>query len=126
MTFLDAINVMNGGGFIAHKDWKGSFLWMKPSTSVKSEWCKDPILKMLADANGGEIEASSVICKYNAKTRSIITGWNYPLSDVTSDEWVKVNAEFDGEALIVRVPNKTVDKTVELDLFDGIDMFKKP
>lgn len=125
MTFLEAIEVMNNGGFVSHKDWNdGSFLWIKPGVMVESSWCKDPILKMLADANGGKVKALPVICKYDMTERTVNSAYN----NIIHEGWKKVEVEMDGKELVVRVPNgkSTDNKVKELDLFEGADMFKKP
>jgi hypothetical protein len=63
MTFGHAIKALKAGHKVARKGWNGRsmFLWLKPAATVKAEWCKDPMLKGLAEANGGEIEALGTI-----------------------------------------------------------------
>ena len=60
MKFGECYKVLEEGGFVSRTSWNGVFIWLKQKAMVKSEWCKDPVLKMLADANGGEIEAEQV------------------------------------------------------------------
>ena len=57
-TFGQAVESLKFGRKVARKGWngKGMFLWLKPFALVKSEWCKDPKLKEIADRNGGEIQ----------------------------------------------------------------------
>ncbi|WP_438589622.1 Thoeris anti-defense Tad2 family protein, partial [Duncaniella freteri] len=76
MTFGLAIKALKAGHKVARKGWngKGMFLWLKPAATVKSEWCKDPMLKKLADDNGGTIEAAGTICMFTAQ-HQILTGW---------------------------------------------------
>lgn len=76
---------------MSRKGWngKGMFLWLKPAALVKSEWCKDPLLKSLAEANGGEIEALGTICMKTADGK-ILTGWLASQTDILSNDWVLV------------------------------------
>lgn len=62
------------------------FLWLKPATTVKSEWCKDPTLKDIADENGGEVEALGTICMKTADNK-ILTGWLASQTDILADDW---------------------------------------
>ena len=43
MTFGMAIEAMKQGKKVARAGWngKGMFLWLKPATTIKAEWCKD-------------------------------------------------------------------------------------
>ena len=90
-TFGQAIESLKFGKKVARKGWngKGMFLWLKPFALVKSEWCKDPKLKEIADKNGGEIEALGTICMKTADDR-ILTGWSGNQLDVLSNDWVLV------------------------------------
>ncbi len=65
------------------------FLWLKPAATVKSEWCKDSMLKKLADANGGTIEALGTICMFTAQNQ-ILSGWLASQTDVLAEDWVIV------------------------------------
>lgn len=128
MTLIEAFDTLNKGEFVSKENWNGSFIWLKPKTNVKSEWCKDPVLKMIADGLGGEVQAVPVMCKYNAQERTVQTGWVPTSTESIQDDWVKVNVEFDGEGLVVRVPHKKTEKPkyIEGDLFDGADVIRKP
>lgn len=90
-TFGQAIESLKKGKRVCRKGWngKGMFLWLKPFTLVKSEWCKDPKLKEIADKNGGEIEALGTICMKTADDR-ILTGWSANQLDVLSNDWILV------------------------------------
>lgn len=90
-TFGQAIESLKFGKKVARKGWngKGMFLWLKPFTLVKSEWCKDPKLKEIADKNGGEIEALGTVCMKTADDK-ILTGWLASQTDVLSNDWVLV------------------------------------
>ena len=118
MTFGECYKHLEDGGFAAKKEWGDSFLWMKKKALVKSEWCKDNVLKSIADANGGSVEAEQTICKYDAANKKVITGFVPQQEDMASDSWFKT------EPNILFPSRKKVDFTG--DLFDGIDIIKKP
>lgn len=90
-TFGQAVESLKSGRKVARKGWngKGMFLWLKPFTMVKSEWCKDPMLKDIADRNGGEIEALGTICMKTADNK-ILSGWLASQTDILSCDWVLV------------------------------------
>ena len=90
-TFGQAIESLKFGKKVARKGWngKGMFLWIKPMTMVKSEWCHDPKLKEIADSNGGEIVALGTICMKTANDE-ILTGWLASQTDMLSNDWILV------------------------------------
>lgn len=92
MSFGDAINALKAGAKVARKGWngKGMFLWLKPAATVKAEWCKDPMLKGLAEANGGKIEALGTICMFTAQ-KQILSGWLASQTDVLAEDWVIIS-----------------------------------
>lgn len=92
MTFGDALIALKNGQKVARQGWngKGMFLWLKPATTVKSEWCKDPMLKKLCDDNGGEIEALGTICMFTAQ-KQILSGWLASQTDMLSEDWIVVD-----------------------------------
>lgn len=92
MNFGQAIEALKEGRKVARKGWNGSnmHLWLKPASSIKSEWCKDPELKALVDANGGEILALGTICMYTHDStgrKAILTGWLASQSDMLCEDW---------------------------------------
>lgn len=92
LTFGEALQALKSGMKVTRRGWngKGMFLWLKPSAIVKSEWCKDMVLKSIADANGGEIAALGTICMYTHDStgrKAILTGWLASQSDMLSDDW---------------------------------------
>lgn len=89
LTFGMAVEALKKGSKVARTGWngKGMFLWLKPATVVKSDWCKDPLLKSLADANGGEVEALGTICMKTADNK-ILTGWLASQTDMLSEDWM--------------------------------------
>lgn len=92
MSFGGAVQCLKRGQKVARKGWngKGMWLWLKPGTMVKSEWCHDPALKAIADDNGGEIEALGTICLKTADNK-ILSGWLASQTDVLSTDWVVVD-----------------------------------
>ena len=88
LTFGDALAALKSGKKIARKGWngKGMYLWLKSATIIKSDWCKDPHLKGLCDANGGEIEALGTVCMKTADGK-ILTGWLASQSDMLLEDW---------------------------------------
>ena len=98
MTFGQAIEAMKRGKKVARRGWngKGMFLWLKPATNIKAEWCKDEMLKRIAEANGGEILGLGTICMYTHDStgrKAILTGWLASQSDMLYDDWVIVDVE---------------------------------
>lgn len=91
MTFGFAIEALKKGLKVARKGWNGKdmYLWLKPAITIKSDWCKDPILKEIVDANGGETEALGTICMKTADNK-ILTGWLASQTDILSEDWIIV------------------------------------
>lgn len=91
MDFGNAINLLKNGYKVARLGWngKGIFLWLKPAATIKSEWCKDPILKDIVDAAGGETEAHGTICMKTADGK-ILTGWLASQTDMLAEDWMIV------------------------------------
>lgn len=99
MDFGKAIEALKAGKRVARKGWngKGMFLWLKPAVEVKAEWCKDPMLKKLADDNGGAIQALGTICMYTHDStgrQAILTGWLASQSDMLLEDWEILADEF--------------------------------
>lgn len=92
MTFGEAIEALKEGKQVTRKGWngKGMFLWLKPATTIKAEWCKDPILHKVVDDNGGEILALGTICMFTHDStgrKAILTGWLASQPDMLSEDW---------------------------------------
>lgn len=92
MTFGQALEALKAGKRVARKGWngKGMFLWLKPATLIRAEWCRDPFLIELANANGGEIPALGTICMFTHDAtgrKAILTGWLASQSDMLLDDW---------------------------------------
>lgn len=100
MDFGKAIEALKQGYKVTRKGWngKGMFLWLKPAGEIKAEWCKDPMLKTLAEENGGCIEALGTICMFTRDSNgrcAILTGWLASQSDMLLDDWEIVENQFD-------------------------------
>jgi hypothetical protein len=92
LTFGEAIEALKNGKKIARKGWngKGMFLWLKPATTIKSEWCNDEFLKNLATENGGEILGLGTVCMFThdgTGRKAILTGWLASQSDILLEDW---------------------------------------
>jgi hypothetical protein len=94
LNFGDAIKALKEGKKVARKGWNGKnmYLWLKPAVTIKAEWCKDPMLKEIVDANGGEAEALGTICMKTADNK-ILTGWLASQTDMLSEDWAIVLSE---------------------------------
>lgn len=95
LDFGKALNYLKQGCKVARKGWNGKnmFLWLKPATTIKSEWCKDPELKKLVDENGGELKALGTICMYthdSSGRNAVLTGWLASQSDMLLEDWYVV------------------------------------
>lgn len=95
MTFGQAIEAMKAGKKVARSGWngKGMYLWLMPAATVKAEWCREPHLKEVAEANGGEIECLGTIRMYTHDStgrKAVLTGWLASQSDMLCDDWMVV------------------------------------
>ena len=88
LNFGDAIKALKEGKKVTRKGWNGKniWLWLKPATTIKAEWCKDPMLKEIVDDNGGEAEALGTICMKTADNK-ILTGWLASQTDMLCEDW---------------------------------------
>ena len=89
MNFGQAIEALKDGKKVSRTGWNGKnmYLWLKPTTTIKSDWCKDPMLKEIVDSNGGEAEALGTICMKTADNK-ILTGWLASQTDMLSEDWI--------------------------------------
>lgn len=92
LTFGQAIEALKEGKKVTRKGWngKGMFLWLKPAVEIKAEWCKDELLKQLAENNGGSILGLGTICMYTIDSsgrNAILTGWLASQSDILACDW---------------------------------------
>ena len=92
MNFGWAIENLKAGNKVTRKGWngKGMYLWLMPAATVKAEWCKEPVLKKLAEENGGEIECLGTIRMFTHDStgrNAILTGWLASQSDMLAEDW---------------------------------------
>ena len=92
MNFGWAIEQLKAGNKVTRKGWngKGAYIWLMPATTVKAEWCKEPVLKKLAEENGGEIECLGTIRMFthdSTGSNAILTGWLASQSDMLAEDW---------------------------------------
>jgi len=95
MTFGQALEALKQGRKVARRGWngKGMWLWLKPATTIKADWCKDPVLKQIAEAAGGEIPALGTVCMFTHDStgrQAILTGWLASQSDMLLEDWTIV------------------------------------
>lgn len=88
MNFGQALEELKAGNLITRTGWNGKnmFLWLKPATKIKEEWCKDPILLRICQDNGGEVDALGTICMKTSDNK-VLTGWLANQTDMLSDDW---------------------------------------
>lgn len=88
LTFGQALEALKAGQRVARKGWggKGVYLWLLPAAKVKAEWCREPHLKAVAEANGGEIEALGSIRAMTAD-KKVLTGWLAGQADMLCEDW---------------------------------------
>ena len=86
-----AMRQLKAGKFVARSGWngKGMYLWFMPEATIPEAWCKEPHLKKLAAANGGEIKCLASI-RMKTATGEILTGWLASQSDMVAEDWEEV------------------------------------
>jgi hypothetical protein len=89
LTFGRAIEALKAGYRVAREGWNGKsmYLWLLPAAMVKAEWCREPHLRQVAEANGGEIEALGSIRMMTAD-KKVLTGWLASQTDILAEDWV--------------------------------------
>lgn len=87
MNFGKAIEALKQGKKVCRECWPDeAFLWLKPAARIQADWCKDPLLKELAEHNGGSIDAQGTICAH--LTGTIVSGFTPPQEDMLAEDWV--------------------------------------
>lgn len=88
LSFGQAIEALKAGKCVSRSGWngKGMYLWLLPAANVKAEWCREPHLKMQAEANGGSIECLGSIRMMTAD-RKVLTGWLASQTDILAEDW---------------------------------------
>ncbi len=86
-----AIRQLKAGRRVARAGWngRGMWLWLMQEAQVKAEWCREPFLKQLAEANGGEIRALGSI-RMKTADGAVLTGWLASQSDMLAEDWMLV------------------------------------
>lgn len=92
LNFGQALEALKVGKRVTRAGWngKGMYLWLMPAATLKAEWCREPHLKAMAEANGGEIEALGTIRIYTVNAhgrRAVLTGWLASQSDMLAEDW---------------------------------------
>lgn len=89
LNFGEAVEALKRGERVTREGWngRGMYLWLMPATTVKAEWCKEPHLKELAEANGGTIEACGSIRMLTAD-KKVLTGWLASQTDILAEDWM--------------------------------------
>lgn len=89
LPFGHAIEALKLGKRVARTGWngKGMYLWLLPAATVKAEWCREPHLKAVAEAQGGEIEALGSIRMMTAD-KKVLTGWLASQTDMLATDWM--------------------------------------
>lgn len=88
LNFGEAIEALKRGQLVTRQGWngKGMYLWLLPAATVKAEWCREPHLKAVAEASGGEIEALGSIRMMTAD-KKVLTGWLASQTDMLAEDW---------------------------------------
>ena len=93
LNFGQAIEALKQGEKVARAGWngRGMYLWLKPATIIKKEWCRGPHLIECIDKNGGEeILALGTICMFTHDStgrKAILVGWLASQSDMLCEDW---------------------------------------
>ena len=87
-NFGAAVEALKAGFRVTRPGWngKGMYLWLLPAATVKAEWCREPHLKAIAEAKGGEVECLGSIRMRTADDK-VLTGWLASQSDVLAEDW---------------------------------------
>ena len=88
LNFGQAVEALKQGKRVSRDGWngKGMYLWLMAAAVVKAEWCLEPHLKAMAEANGGEIEALGSIRMLTADQK-VLTGWLASQTDILASDW---------------------------------------
>lgn len=88
-NFGAAIEALKQNRKVTRAGWngKGMYLWLLPAASVPAEWCKEPHLKQLAEANGGALECLPSIRMKTADGK-VLTGWLASQTDMMAEDWM--------------------------------------
>ena len=89
MDFSWALSALKTGLKVTRSHWRAGFLWCKPAARVEANWCHDPVLKALAEKEGGVPATSTISCclKDVAGVWTVTTGWVPQQYDMFADDW---------------------------------------
>jgi hypothetical protein len=91
MDFSWAFDALKAGLKVTRSSWKNSrFLWLKPAVRVEADWCHDPVLKALAEKEGGVPATDTIsVCFQDAGGIWVVTtGWVPQQYDLFADDWI--------------------------------------
>lgn len=88
VDFGHALAALKAGKTVARVGWngKGMYLWYMPAATVRAEWCREPHLKAIAEANGGEVECLGTI-RMKTADGTVLTGWLASQTDMVATDW---------------------------------------
>ena len=92
MDFAWTINALKAGFKVTRISWKNSrFLWLKSAATIEPSWCKDPVLKDLAEkADGIPATATISVCAETSEGVWVVTtGWVPQQYDLFADDWME-------------------------------------
>ena len=90
MDFAWAISALKAGLKVTRNSWKNSrLLWLKPAVRVEANWCHDPVLKALAEKEGGVPATDTIsVCFQDAGGIWVVTtGWVPQQYDLFANDW---------------------------------------
>lgn len=91
MTFREALIALQDGRKATRTGWngKGMFLFYLQPATVPVEWIKDPILKEIAEENGGSVDCLGTIRMKTADGK-VLSGWSASQSDMDATDWTVI------------------------------------
>lgn len=91
MTFGEAIEMMKRGKKVARKGWngKGIYIWLMRACEVPVEWCREPVLKGIAESEGGVVKCGPC-ARMRAADGTVVTGWLASQTDMFAEDWCVV------------------------------------
>jgi hypothetical protein len=94
MPFGAAIEALKNGERVTRAGWngKGMYLWLLPEAKVPADWCKEPHLRALAEANPDGSKTMHCLPSIRMKTADgkVLTGWLASQTDIFANDWMVV------------------------------------
>ena len=86
-----ALQFMVQGYRVARAAWEGSgeYIWLMPPAVVPVEKLHDPILKRIAEENGGTVECKAAL-RLRTELGRVETGWRPGMDDLMATDWLVV------------------------------------